>query len=197
LLARVYPFGASPDTGDLTSYPGIDPHYAQHNCTIYTSEPAPKSRPLRIPITNGTVKKEPELVALQVVPDLAPNALVLNTVLPSLQLNPSFKQIATTPLPPVKFDLSAFKSPHESLLERLLEWIGKEVMELIEDLEGKCHKAGGTSARAVLPPNFSAKFNLAFDLTGAKSGDAHIYQLSQVNGSGKPYGGVIVVVVIA
>ena len=192
LVARVYPFPSSPDTGDLSNYPAEDLHYAQHNCAVYTSAPSP--RPLIIQINNGTAQREPELVAIQAVPDLNPNKLVLDTVLPSLQLIPTFKQISNKPLPPVKFDLSAFKSPHESLLEKIFEWIEKEIMELIEELEGKCRKAGGTHARVVLPPNSSAKFGLIVDLSKANPGDAYIYQVSQVNGKGQPYGGVTVVI---
>jgi hypothetical protein len=149
-----------------------------------------------LPIFNGTVGREPELVTIQAVPDLAPNQTVLDAVMGGMLQIPAFKQIATTPLKSVGLDVSAFKSPHESLLERIEEWIEHWVLELIRDLEGKAAGAGGAHARVMLPPNFSAKFNFTADLSGAKPGDAHIYHVSQVNGRGQPYGGLTVAIVI-
>ncbi len=193
LLARVYPFGATPDPGTLSGYPSGDLHYGQHNCTIQAA--APKGL-FKLPIFNGSLSREPELVAIQAVPDLAPNPTVLNAVMGGLHQIPGFKQIATTPLKSVGLDVSAFKSPHESLLERIEEWIERLIMELIRDLEGKAGKAGGTHARVMIPPNFSAKFNFTADLSGATPGDAHIYHISQVNGKGDPWGGLTVAIVI-
>jgi hypothetical protein len=193
LLARVYPFGASPDTGDLSGYPAVDPHYAQHNCTVNTSD---GQGMMRIPVGDGSLRREPELVAIQAVPDLNPNPTVLAAVLPSLKLIPAFKQIATTPLRSVGLDLSAFKSHHESLLERIEEWIEHLILELIRDLEGKAAKAGGAHGRVMLPPGLFAKFEFTADLSGAKAGDAHIYHLSQVNSKGEPWGGLTVAIVV-
>jgi hypothetical protein len=192
LLARVYPFGATPDLGDLSGYPAEDLHYAQHNCTVNTNS---GQGMMRIPIVNGTARRGPQLVAIQAVPDLKPNRTVLDAVLPSLQLIPAFKQVATTPLRGVDLDLSPFKNSHESLLDKIEDWIEKEVIEIIEDLEGNCRKDGGTSARVVLPPNFFTKFDFIADLSGAKQGDAHIYHVSQVNEKGEPYGGITIVIV--
>ena len=187
LLARVYPLGATPDSGDLSGYPGSDQHYAQHNCTVNTTD---GQGMIRIPIGNGTSRRGPQFVAIQAVPVLEPNRTVLDAVMPSLQLHPGFKQIATTPLRSVELDLSAFKSPHESLLDRIEHWIEKEALEIIAALEGDCKKANGTSARVVLPPNFFAKFHFIADLSGAKPGDAHIYNLSQVNSKVERAGGL-------
>jgi hypothetical protein len=193
LLARVYPFGATPDTGDLSGYPSTDPHYAQHNCTVNATE---MMEGFKIPIVNGNISLEPILVAMQAVPDLKPNQTVLNSIMGSLRMVKGFKQIATTPLPKVEFDLSPFKGQHESLIEKILEGIDKRVLALIEDLEGNCKKAGGVSARAVLPPRHFAKFNFIADLRGTKAGDAHILHVSQVNQAGRPYGGLTVVIVV-
>jgi hypothetical protein len=193
LLARVYPFGATPDTGDLSGYPGSDQHYAQHNCTVNTTD---GQGMIRIPIGNGTSRRGPQLVAIQAVPVLDPNRAVLDAVLPSLQLHPGFKQISTTPLRVVNFDLSAFKSPHESLLDKIENWIEKKALEVIKALEGDCKKANGISARVVLPPNLFAKFDFIADLSGAKPGDAHIYNVSQVNSRGEPFGGLTVAVLV-
>lgn len=193
IIARVYPFGSSPDTGDLSGYPSGDLHYAQHNCTVNTSD---GQGLIRIPIGDGTLLREPELVAIQAVPDLKPNATVLAAVLPSLKLIPAFKQIATTPLRKVGLDVSAFKSHHESLLDRIEDWIEGKVRELIRDLEGKADKAGGAHARIALPPGLFTKFLFTADLAGAKVGDAHIYHLSQVNRKGQPWGGVTVAIVV-
>jgi hypothetical protein len=193
MIARVYPFGVTPDGGDLSGYPSGDLHYAQHNCTVNTSD---GQGLLKIQIGNGTLLREPELVAIQAVPDLNPNATVLAAVLPSLKLIPSFKQIATTPLRSVGLNLGAFKSTHESLLERIEEWIEHLILELIRDLEGKAAKAGGAHARIMLPPGLFAKFDFTADLSGAKVGDAHIYHLSQVNSKGEPWGGVTVAIAI-
>jgi len=187
LLARVYPLGATPDTGDLAGYTAADPHYAQHNCTVDTTD---GQGMFRIAIANGTSNREPKLVVLQAVPDLNPNKTVLDAVLPSLKLHPGFKQIATTPLRHVEFDLSAFKGHHQSLLDKIEDWIEKKVLELIEDLEGKCHKAQGITARVVLPPGLFAKFDFILDLSGAKPGDAHIYHVSQVSGNAPTAGTV-------
>jgi len=189
LLARVYPFGATPDTGDLAGYPAEDLHYAQHNCTVNTSD---GQGMMRIPIGNGTALGEPQLVVIHAVPDLDPNRKVLDAVLPSLRLIPAFRQIASTPLRNVDFDLSAFRSSHESLLDQIEDWIEKEVIEIIEHLEGNCRNKHGHSARLVLPPNYFAKFNFIADLSGAKPGDAHIYHVSQINGKGQPYGGLTI-----
>jgi hypothetical protein len=194
LLARVYPFGTSADPGDLMGYPPTDLHYAQHNCTVDTVD---GQGMIRIPITNGTSKREPELVFIQAVPDLNPNKTVLDAVLPSLKRHPAFKKIATTPLRHVAFDVSAFKSHHESLLDKIEDWIEKEAREIIEDLEGKCHKAQGATARVALPPGLIAKFDLILDMTGAAPGDAYVCHVSQVNGKAEPLGGVTVVRMVA
>jgi hypothetical protein len=191
LVARVYPLGASPDTGDLSGYPAVDPHYGQHNCTVNT---ASGQGMMRIPIVNGTTRRGPQFVAIQAVPDLNPNRTVLDTVLPSLQLIPAFKQIATTPLRGVDLDLSHFKSSHEGLLDKIEDWIEKEVIEIINDLEGNCRRDRGASARVVLPPSFFGKFDFIADLSGAQQGDAYIYHVSQVNEKGEPYGGITVAI---
>jgi len=193
LLARVYPLGATPDSGDLSGYPAVDQHYAQHNCTVNTSD---GQGMIRLPIGNGTARRKPQLVAIHAVPDLNPNPTVLNAVLPSLKLKPGFKRIATTPLRGVDFDLSAFRSPHEGLLDKIKDWIQREALEIIEALEDDCRKKSGKSARLMLPPNHFAKFNFVADLAGAKPGDAHIYQLSQVNEKGEPYGGLTVAILV-
>jgi hypothetical protein len=39
-------------------------------------------------------------------------------------------------------------------------------------------------------------FNFTADLTGAKVGDAHVWNISQVTSTGAPYGGLTVVIVI-
>jgi hypothetical protein len=192
LMARAYPFGASASAGDLTGFPIDDEHYAQHNCTVDTAD---GQGMFRLPIRNGVLSLKPELVAIQAVPDLNPTGATLDAILPSLRRIPSFKQIASKPLRRVEFDLTAFKTPHESLLERIEEWIEREILELIEALEGRCKHNGGVAARAVLPPNAFAKFDFIADLAGATRGEAHVYQVSQVKGDGKPYGGLTVVIV--
>ncbi len=193
LLGRVYPFGATPDPGDLSGYPSVDLHYAQHNCTVNTSDGQGR---IVIRIGNGTPRREPEFVAIQAVPDLDPNPTVLAAVLPSLKLNPTFKRIATTPLKNVKLDLSAFKSQHESLLERIEQWIEHLILDLIRDLEGKAAKSGGAHARVMLPPGLFAKFDFIVDLSGANAGDAHIYQISQVNSKGEDWGGLTAAILV-
>lgn len=195
LLARVYPpedlSGSFPANEDLTLFPSNDTHYAQHNCTVGAVD----TGDMIVPIKNGNWREEPYFVAIQAVPDLKPNRTVLDAVLPGLRLIPAFKQIATTPLQRVELDVTAFRSHHDSLLEKIEDWIEEEVMKIIKELEGKCRQAGGASARVVLPPNLVAKFNLNLDLSGAKPGDAHIYHVSQVDGKGQPYGGLTVAVV--
>lgn len=196
LLARVYPpfdlAGNFPPNEDLTTFPSDDIHYAQHNCTVL----AGGSGHMHVPIRNGNWLEEPQLVALQAVPDLNPTRTVLDAVLPGLRQIPAFKQIATTPLRRVDFDLSAFKSSHDSLLDKIEDWIERKVLKIFEDLEGKCHGAGGTSTRVVLPPKHFAKLNFIADLSGSNPGDAHIYHVSQVNGKGEPYGGLTVAMVV-
>lgn len=203
LLARVYPFGATPDTGDLSGYPAVDPHYAQHNCTVNTIS---GQGMLRIPIIDGTTLRGPQLVVIQAVPDLKPNRTVLDAVLPSLKLIPGFKQIAATPPRSVDFDLGAFTSPHDGLLDKVDDWLEKDVIKSIEDLEDHCRTNHGKSARLILPPNHFAKFDFIVDLTGAKQGDAHICHLSQVkpaarlgaarNGKVEQFGGITVATVV-
>jgi hypothetical protein len=194
LIARVYPNSLAESALQgyaVNAFPAGDLHYAQRNCTVE----AAGGHMIKFQIGNGNVLREPELVAIQAVPDINPNPTVLAAVLPALQRIPAYKQIATTPLRSVGLDLSAFKSPHESLLEKILEWISKEVMEFIEDLEAKCKKAGGTSGRVVIAPGVFSKFDFTADLSGATPGDAYIYHLSQVNGQGQPYGGLTVGIV--
>lgn len=193
LLARVYPAGSSPDTGDLSGYPAVDPHYAQHNCTVNTSD---GQGLLRIPIVNGTVRRGPQLVAIQAVPDLKPSQAVLDAVMPSLQRIPAFKQIAAAPLPRVDLDFSGFKSSHEGLLDKIEDWIEEKVIAIIHALEGDCKNNNGASTRVMLPPNFFGKFDFVADLSGTQQGDAHIYHISQVNEKGEPYGGITVVIVV-
>jgi hypothetical protein len=191
LLARIYPTNDIPTDGDLTTFPSNDQHYAMHNCHVGATD----SGQIKVPIKNGNWRAEPLLVAIQAIPDLQPNRTVLDAVLPGLQLIPAFKQIATAPLRRVELDLSPFTSPHESLLDKIEDWIEKEVIDIIEDLETKCRQAGGTSVRVALPPNFFAPFNFVADLSGSNPGDAHIYHVSQVNGAGEPYGGLTVAIV--
>jgi hypothetical protein len=193
ILARVYPDTATPVSGDLTTYPPEDLHYAQHNCTVNT---ASGQGLIRIPINNGQIGRERRFVSMLINPNLHPSPETLALLLPSLQLVPGFKQIATAPPKNVGIDLGPFKGhEHESWLERLEEWIERHILELIHDLEGKAKSAGGHSTRAILPPNFIGKFDLFADLSGSNKGDAHILNVTQVDGSGQPYGGLTVAIV--
>jgi len=193
LLARVYPFGATPQTGDITDYAEYDQHYAQHNCTVNTSD---GGAIIKIPIRNGTLLQGATLVSMHAVPDLAPAKITQDAVLPSLQLHPDFKQLATTPLKKVDFDLSAFKTQPLPRLEDVQASIGNEARALIEDREAAVRKLGGTPVRTVLPANFFATFNFTADLTGATVGDAHIYHITQLNAAGQHYGAITVVILI-
>jgi hypothetical protein len=189
LLARIYPNTFTfPLPENISSYPAVDSHYAQRNVWVGPSE----GKFFKLGIGNGTLLREPQLVAIQAVPDVNPNPIVLAAVLPGLQALPGFKQISTTPLRSVGLNVSAFRSEHESLLERILQWIEHVVLEVIRDLEHKAAQAGGTSVRVVLPPNFFAKFDFTADLAGATPGNGYIYHLTQVNGMGRPCGGLTV-----
>lgn len=106
LLARVYPFGATPDTGDLTGYPATDPHYAQHNCVVTT---ASAGTMFKMPINNGNVSRVPITVSVYATPDLKPAPIVLKAIQPGLELVKGYKRIATTALAKPVLDLSIFK----------------------------------------------------------------------------------------
>jgi hypothetical protein len=195
LLARVYPFGATPDTGDLSGYPSSDQHYAQHNCTVNTSD---GQGMIKIPIRNGTLAEEPVHVSIQAVPELEPSRVTLDAVLPSLRLIPAFKQVATTPLKRIQLDTTAFRLPVEAQVPRIQETaaIARERTAIFEDVEANTLKLGGTPARVILPPKLFTTFDFTADITGAKIGDAHIYHVTQVNAKGQPYGGLTVVIVV-
>jgi hypothetical protein len=193
LLARVYPFGATPDTGDLTNYPANDQHYAQHNCTINTTD---GQGMIIIPIRNGTLLKAPTMVSIHAVPDLEPSRATQDAILPSLHLIPAFKQVATAPLRKVDLDVSAFRSQPAPRLEEIQASIGNEARALIEDREAAVRKIGVTPVRTVLPSQFFTTFNFTADLTGATVGDAHFYDVTQVNAAGQTYGGIKVVIVV-
>ncbi|MBZ5621149.1 MAG: hypothetical protein LAQ69_20845 [Acidobacteriia bacterium] len=195
ILARVYPDTATPDSGDLTAYPPDDFHYTQHNVYVATAD---GQGLMRIGINNGTVRREPLMVSIHAVPNLKPSPATLAIVLPSLKLIPTFKQISTTPLRHVEFDLGPFKGhQHESLLDRIEDWIEREVHQLIRELERKARTAGGASAQAVLPPGLIAKFNFVADFSGSKPGDAYLYDVTQITGTGQPYGGLLIAIVAA
>ena len=197
LIARIYPdslkSGNFPSPENIQPYIATDLHYAQHNCWVGPAE----GEFIRLPIGNGNPLREPQLVAIQVVPDINPSPKVLAAVLGGLQAIPGFKQISNKLAPgPVKLDVSGLPRPHESLLEKIEEWIAKEILELIREMEGKGSKAGGAHARAEIAPNSFGKFIFSVDFTGATPGDAFIYHVSQVNGKGQPYGGATIAVVV-
>jgi hypothetical protein len=195
LVARCYPFEtSSPDSGPtgLSDHLPYDQHYAQHNLSIVAAGPGGKGRKL-IPIRTGNPRLEPQLVLIQAIFDPRPSGATLAAIQPGLQAIPGFKQIATQPLGKVEFDLSAFNGPHESLLERIEDWIEK----ILQELEDWCRKKGGISARKVLPPSFAAFFDFKVDLSGAKPGDAYVYHLTQTTSHGRADGGLTVAIVAA
>jgi hypothetical protein len=197
LIARIYPdslkAGNFPNPENIEPYIATDYHYAQHNCWVGPSE----GKFFRIQIGNGNPLQEPQAFAIQAVPDINPSQKVLAAALGALQQVPGFKQISNKLAPgPAKLDVSGLPRPHESLWDKIEDWIEKEVRELIEDLEGKSHKAGGAHARAEIAPKSFGKFSFSVDISGAKPGDAYLYHISQVNGKGQPYGGATVALVV-
>jgi hypothetical protein len=216
LLARVYPLGSTPDTGDLTGYPSSDPHYAQHNCVVTT---AATGAMFSLPIRNGNLSRAPLSVAVHATPDLKPSPLVLKAITPGLHLVRGYKRIATTPLPRPVLDLTAFKGVTAKQVEPLkaetvvpaaaikaehampVETTIKAPIEMtmasnLAALESATLKAGGVAATTLLPPQHFAKFNFSANLQGSTVGDAHVWHISQVTSTGQPYGGLTVVIVV-
>ncbi len=186
LLLRVYPSTATGATGDLQPYVTSDQHYAQRNISVGATDGSGK---FQLPLRNGIVFRDPLVTSIHAIPVPAPARLTLDAIRPSLELTRGFKQIATDRLPIPRLDVTAFDSPHKVLLQR------PENFRLIQDVEATVAKAGGTSARVALPPNFFSKFVFSVDLSATAAGDACIYQVTQTTITGEPYGGVIIGVV--
>lgn len=197
LIARCYPLSSPPDPGNI-SYVNQDQHYAQHNVTV---NPVPmKSPKKRISIRTGNSLREPELVVIQAVPDLAPAQGTLATLLPTLQATPGFKQISSKPLREVSFNLDPLTEPHGGgVFDKIEDFFEDKVKDVLHDLEVKFGKAApsgsGAMGRVKIAPKFYTAFDFNVDLTGAEPGDAFIYHLTQTTGTGVQNGGLTVVAV--
>lgn len=189
LVARCYPYETStPDNGvnGLTGHLPNDPHYVQHNLSIVASEGGGKKM---IPIRTANPFPEPQLASFQATFDTKPNRRVLDAILPSLGSNHAFKRISPEPPKSAQFDLSSFDGAHEGLLQR----IEGAALRVLEELEERCRKSGGVTARKVLPPHRAANLHFVLDTSGATPGDAFVCHVTQTDIHGHPGGGITVV----
>jgi hypothetical protein len=200
LIARCYtnPTG-NVDTTDagLSSHIPDDQHYAQHNLDIQSIVGMSH---VRLPIRAGNPTREPQLVAIQAVPDLNPNPAVLAAILPGLKTVPGFKQISSTPLRKVELNLQPL-ALHSGggLIKRIEEIIEEEVravLRLLEEAFGKATpKGGGAHGRVRVGGSFFSDFEFVVDPSDAQKGNAYIYHLTQTTASNQPYGGITIALV--
>jgi hypothetical protein len=198
LIARCYPFvGSTPDALNISQYLPTDPHYAQHNLAV---QPIPSGKSGGMKIKTGNPRRQPELVAIQAVPDLRPTPATLNAILPSLKVTPGFKQISTTPLHGVSLNLKPLTGKDGGgIFDKIEDFFEETVKAVLRRLEDDFHKAapGGTGAfgRVRIGSRFYANFDFNFDARGAQPGNGYIYHLTQITAAGAPDGGLTVVIV--
>lgn len=204
MVARCYPFGATPDPGAVKGYPAVDAHYAQRNLVV-VGVGSKHEGGKRFPIKIGNAGQHAELVRLRAFTDFKPTRQVLDAILPSLKATPGFKQIAPVPLHKISFDLSNLGGAKKGIGDIFRE-VGREVAEIADKVEDGIEKAvtgkdegpepQKIEAHVSLAPKVVSTFDFIVDPTGATPGNAHIYHLTQENSKGQPEGGLTVIFVI-
>lgn len=193
LIARCYPKSSPPDPNNI-DYVNADQHYCQHNLTV---NPVPSGGKHKMSIRTGNSREEQQAVVIQAIPDLQPDPATLKVIVPTLQVNPAFKQVANTPLRQVSFNLDPLGDKGGG---GFFDKIEDFFEDLFQDLEEKFKKAApaGTGAfgRITIPPKFYTAFEFTVDTTGGQSGDAHIYHLTQTTSQGRENGGLTVAVLV-
>jgi hypothetical protein len=199
LIARCYPKDSPPDPNNIDyAPPGGDPHYAQHNVTV---DAVPSGKMHRIGIRTGNFLAEPQLVAIQAVPDLNPARQVLDTFMPTFKATKGFKQVSNKPLRNVSLSLEPLThKPGGCIIEKIEDIVEDAARDILRVLEGKhAHAApGGSGAigKVRIGPKFYTEFDFIVDTTGAQPGDAFIYQLTETTSAGLLDGGLGVGIVV-
>ncbi|MBV8899870.1 MAG: hypothetical protein JOY92_07135 [Verrucomicrobia bacterium] len=192
LIARCYPFGATPDQEFLSKYIPEDPHYVQHNLTIgVASQHSPGPHGIKIRTGNGA--RENETVTIRAVSDFKPSDTVLQAILPSLRAVPGFARIATRPVRHFGLNLDVFKN-ERNCFEEPFEYLAHLVCDVITGLFGKLEHPN-IETKVTIRPRFFADFTFSVDASGSNVGDAHIFHLTQADHQGQFQGGLTVAVV--
>ncbi|MEK6257038.1 MAG: hypothetical protein AABP62_00335 [Planctomycetota bacterium] len=184
LIARCYPDSGTP-AGTGFFVPG-DQHVAQHNLAIVTS--ASRSIKFKANTVNPSVlARLPSVgqVKLRAVLDLNPIKFVSRTLAKRLHGLAGFTQLRTTPLPKgFKFDLTGLQP------SQIVDHSHPDPQLPFPHKGNPSFEAQiALASRKVTPLTFLA------NLTGAKTGEACVFHLSQTSVKGSAEGGLTLVVV--
>lgn len=209
LIARAYPFGSTPDTGQLSIYLPDDPHYAQHNLTVQGV--GGKEGKARIRVNTGNPREQAEVATILVLADTQPNAAVLAAIMPSLNAFPGFTTVASKPVKSMQLDLGSlgqvvppgdtddahekkgFFEKVEDAARAVAGGIAKAADAVEDAFEGPDKKVQG---KVLIDGNSFGSFDFVVDPSGGNPGEAYICHMTQTTADGKPCGGLTVVVVV-